>query len=395
MTREVIVVGGGLAGLAAALALTRAGLRVQVLEQAQEFGEIGAGITVSPNASRVFRHLGLLEELRALATVVSIQGVVYYETGAVLGTKDRSASAAGDNAAPFLQLLRADLHRLILRALLSQAPDCVRLQSTVVDVEQGAGRVSAVCQDGSRFEADALIGADGIRSRVRAALFGADAPRFTGRVAWRGLIPVADLPDIALPFPSGAAVGPARTFGWYLVRNGTLVNYVAIVGTDEYRGEGWRTASSRDEVRRHFVGGIDLIGRLIDATAPSSCFKWALFDRPAQAEWVRDRVALLGDAAHPMLPYMGQGAAMGFEDAVILARCLQSHANVGDALQCYQHTRQPRANLVHLGSAAKGEMWEARGVARGLGRELVDEERELFPYDAATAPLMPPATRVA
>jgi salicylate hydroxylase len=387
MTREVIVVGAGLAGLAAALALARKGIRVRVLEQASAFGEIGAGITVSPNAARVFRSLELLEALVARSTQVWIQGVVYYETGKVLGTKDRSASGSTPNGAPFLQLLRSDLHDLLLRALLERAPDCIRLASPVTAVEQRGNRAIAECADGSRHEGDALIGADGIRSRVRASLFGADAPRFTGRVAWRGLIPTAALAGVALPFESGAAVGPSRTFGWYLVRNKTLVNYVALVKTDEYREEGWRTASDPEAVRRHFQGGIELIGKLIDATDPASCFKWALFDRPSQREWVRGRVALLGDAAHPMLPYMGQGAAMGFEDAVILARCLDSIDDLEEALRVYERTREPRASLVHQGSAAKGETWEARGVAQGLGKELVDEEREIFPYDAATAPL--------
>lgn len=388
MTREVIVVGAGLAGLAAALALARSGARVRVLEQAGEFGEVGAGITVSPNASRVFRSLGLLEDVQAVSTRVWIQAVVYYETGKVLGKKDRSHNAHSPDSAPFLQLLRPDLHTILLRALLALAPDCIRLNTSVTGIEQSGARVTAICADGARFEADALIGADGIRSRVRDSLFGHDAPRFTGRVAWRGLIPTAAVADAGLPFDSGAAVGPGRTFGWYLVRNKTLVNYVALVKTDEHREEGWRIASNLDAIRKHFRGGVDFIGKLIDATDPATCFKWALFDRPARREWARGRVALLGDAAHPMLPYMGQGAAMGLEDAVVLARCLAAVDDVERALQVYQWSRAPRANLVHECSAAKAEVWEARGVAQGLGREPINEENELFPYDAATTPLI-------
>jgi salicylate hydroxylase len=384
--RDVVVVGAGLSGLATALALARAGFAIRVIEQASEFGEIGAGITMSPNAVRAFRHLGLGAEVERAATRVGIQGVVYFETGKVLGTKDREAMAARSGA-PFLQLLRPDLHSILVEALLRRAPGCVTLGRSVVAVEQDGARAVASCDDGSRVEADLVIGADGIRSRVRAAVFSADEPRFTGRVAWRGLVPVAAIAETPLPFASGAAVGPGRTFGWYTVRDGKLVNYVAIVKTDEFREEGWRIPSTREAVLGHFQGGIPLIGALIHATDPATIFRWALCDRPPQPEWVRGRVALLGDAAHPMLPYMGQGAAMGFEDAVVLARCLVGIDSPDEALRTYQTTRQPRATLVHHGSAARADMWEARDVKSGLGGDAVDEERELFPYDAGSTPL--------
>jgi len=384
--REIVVVGAGLAGLAAALALVRAGFAVRVVEQAGEFGEIGAGITVSPNAVRAFRHLGLGAEVEQASTRVGIQGVVYFETGKVLGTKDREAMAARCGA-PFLQLLRPDLHAILVQALLRAAPGCVTLGRSVVSVEQADGRAVVSCDDGSRMEADLVVGADGIRSRVRACVFDADQPRFTGRVAWRGLVPTSSIPEGLLPFASGAAVGPGRTFGWYMVRHGTLVNYVAIVKTDEFRDEGWRIPSTREAVLAHFQGGLPLIAALIGATDPATVFRWALCDRPPQPRWVRERVVLLGDAAHPMLPYMGQGAAMGFEDAVVLARCLAEIDSPDAALAAYQYTRQPRATLVHRGSAARADMWEARDVKSGLSGDAVDEERELFPYDAGQTPL--------
>ena len=384
---DVVVVGGGLAGVAAGLALARAGFSVRILEQAVEFGEIGAGITVPPNAARALGSLGLGPALEATAAAVDLQGTVFCDTGAVLGTKDRAELRKGPDGAPFIQMLRPDLHALLTDALRAQTKVQLNLSTCVAAIAQDESGAVAHCADGSSFAGDVLIAADGIRSTVRACAFGPDQPRFTGRVAWRGLVPAAAVRDVDIPFDSGAAVGPGRTFGWYMVRRKTLINYVALVKTDEHREEGWRIPSTPEAVLAHFSNGIPLIGALISATDPASCFKWALFDRPPQPEWVRGRVALLGDAAHPMLPYMGQGAAMGFEDAVILARALAHAEDVEQGLNIYQLTRQPRATLVHYGSAARADMWEDAEVEKGLAGDEVDEVRDLFPYDAAAVPL--------
>ena len=385
---DVVVVGGGLAGVAAALALSRAGFSVRILEQASEFGEIGAGITVPPNAARALRSLGLGPALEATRAAVDLQGTVFCDTGAVLGTKNRAELRAGPKGAPFIQMLRPDLHALLTDALRVQAGVHLNLSACVTGITQDEDGAVAACADGSSFAGDVLIAADGIRSTVRACIFGPDQPRFTGRVAWRGLVPVDAVKDVDIPFDSGAAVGPRRTFGWYMVRDKTLINYVALVKTDEHREEGWRIPSTPETVLAHFQNGIPLIRALIEATDPASCFQWALFDRPPQPEWVRGRVALLGDAAHPMLPYMGQGAAMGFEDAVILARALVDAGDIAQGLDIYQRTRQPRATLVHHGSAARADMWEDSEVEKGLAGDEVDELRDLFPYDAATVALL-------
>jgi salicylate hydroxylase len=201
-------------------------------------------------------------------------------------------------------------------------------------------------EDGETVVADVAVGADGLRSPVRAALFGEVPPRFTGYVAWRGLVPLASLPPGLIEPTSCISIGPGHTFTRYLLRAGRTVNYVALADRSEWRLEGWSIRSEVSEVLAEFADWYQDLRTLIAATPPEYCYKWALFDREPLPSWSRGAVTLMGDAAHPMLPFLGQGAAMGLEDALVFARAFEAAASLPEALQRYEAARLERTTFV-------------------------------------------------
>ena len=381
---DIAIVGAGLGGLVAALALKRHGITARVFERAAAISEIGAGITLAPNASRVIDQLGLADELRAIGHVVQTQGVLNARTGELMARNERGDAPYRKYGAHYYQLHRADLQQMLVNALTDPASDAVRVNKALVGLQQTDDEVTARFADGSEIACAALIGCDGLRSTVRRCLFDTPDAVFTGRVAWRGLVPMSDLADWSMPVESATLIGPNRTFGFYPIRNYTLMNYVAICRRDEWTEEGWSIRSPVDEVLREFAGWYQPILKLVAATPVQGCFKWGLFDHPPLPKWTANRVTLLGDAAHPMLPYMGQGASMAIEDGAVLARCLaRYHANLPRALQRYEQLRKPRANLVQIESRRKGDRWEApAGRSYAHGQRRNEESLGLFEYDA-------------
>jgi salicylate hydroxylase len=351
MTR-VAIVGGGIGGLTAACALLRAGAEVSVHEAAGELREIGAGVALHANAMRVLRFIGVEDAVRKVAGrtgyAVTRDGI----TGRVISRTSRAQQAELHGIEP-ATVHRADLLDVLAAAL---PTGTVTLGRRCVAVESGESSAAARFADGSVAEADFVIGADGIHSVVRTALFGPDAPRFTGKICFRSVIPTTAVPGDVLSDvagDNGQWLGPHGTVVLYPLRGEELINVVAHYDDDSYRHESWVTECAGAEVTARYAGWHESLLRLF--AAGPTWYKWALYDRDPIPAWTAGRVSLLGDAAHPMLPYLGQGACQALEDGAVLANALASSR--GDpvaALAAYERVRRPRASQVVLTARARG-----------------------------------------
>ena len=382
--KEIAVIGAGLGGMTAALALQRQGLPVRVYEQSDQLGEIGAGITMAPNATKALNSLGLESALAEAATQVRKQGILHYLDGRILVENDRGDEPLRKYGAHYYQLHRADLHKILVDAVLANDSEAVVLNASFESLEQDETGVTMTFKGGQTAFASAVIGCDGIKSKVRSFLFGEEAPRFTGRAAWRGLVPVDSVPDFKIPLASAAFIAPDRHFAVYPVRNGSVYNYVAICATDDWADEAWNIRSTPEAILEQFPGWYEQLLYLIRATPRDQCFKWGLFDRDPLDNWAEGRVVLLGDAAHPMLPYMGQGAAMAIEDGVVIGRCFAAYDDPETAIAAFMKARMDRTKLCQLESRAKGDRVEDKGTdTYDKSKHKNEETLGLFEYDAA------------
>ncbi len=381
---DIIIIGGGIAGLTAALALQQQGKKVRLFEQANQFGEVGAGLTLTQPASRGLFSLGLRDAIEKAADIPTRAGGADYETGERIEGPDRMKEARESGDIPyFYQIHRADMHGILADAVDAGDPETVTLDRRLVDLVQDENGVTATFEDGGSETAPILLGADGINSRVREVLYGVENPRFTGQVAYRFLVPVEDVKPYMHLGPSVNYLGPKRSLLRYVVRHGTVVNGVAFVRTDSWTGEGWSTPVDTDELLEQFAGANEDVKGLLRNAPKEGTRKWALFDRDPLPQWTKGRVTLMGDAAHPMLPFLGLGAAMGIEDAVVLGRAFAAASSDVDALRIYENTRRGRANNVLLESRAQGERMQ--GEDRKKRRD--DQNEELFTYNPVTIEL--------
>ncbi|MEL6663147.1 MAG: FAD-dependent monooxygenase, partial [Pseudomonadota bacterium] len=357
---KAIIAGGGIGGLTAALCFNHFGWGVEVLEKAPELGEVGAGIQLSPNAMKVFEALGLGEALAGAAFRPEAIEIRMGESGMRLIRTPLGDTAARRWGSPYLHIHRADLIAVLRDALADRAPDAVRLGAGVERYEQEGQTVSAVLSGGERITADLLVGADGIHSAIRTQMLGPDSPVFTGNVAWRSVVPVERLGKV-VPDPVACAwMGRGKHAVTYLLRGGQLANLVAVVERDDWTKESWTEPGSREEALRDFAGWHPTITRLIEES--DQLFRWALFDRPPLKSWTDGRAAIMGDAAHPMLPFMAQGAAMAIEDAWALAALTAASGDIPSALSAYQKLRHPRASAVQARSRANAKTFHQRSV---------------------------------
>lgn len=378
---KIAIVGGGIGGLTTALALTQAGFAVTVYERVAELVDLGAGITLTPNATRVLYRLGLGPELEATSVTPPKTEYRHYRTGAVIMrmlTKDYREIYG----APYMRLHRWDLQHAMVARLAQLAPGALRLGSRVDRLTPREASVELSFDDGRRETADLVVAADGIRSSIREALFSPAPAVFTGCVAWRGLVSTAELPSHL--HESAVAFGHGRHINRYLVRRGELLNFVAVAQREQWEAEGWTIPAPLDEFLTEFASFDEGTRMVISRPVRGQVFKWGLFGRPWLEEWSRGRIVLLGDAAHPMLPFLGQGAASAIEDAMILTRCLASAASPAQAFASYQRTRGPRVRAATDQAARRGDRYFGEPNQDSLKG---DEPHEQYAYDAVAGPL--------
>jgi salicylate hydroxylase len=384
-----IVVGAGIGGLTAALSLARAGRDVLVLEQAERLGEVGAGIQLSPNASRVLYSLGLREPLEACAFVP--QAVeARCSLGRLLFREELGAHAVSRYGFPYLHLHRADLHAALAEAVAADPRIELRLGARCDRVSSDSISASAVLAgSGERLETELLIGADGIHSAVRECLLGSAQPRFTGNVAWRALIPVDELSGTKPPPVAGIWMGAGAHVVMYYLRRGELVNVVAVVEQTGWEVESWSERGDPNELRAAFAGWNSTVTDTLAAVQPEACFRWALLDRPPLPSWSGGRIVLLGDACHPTLPFLAQGAAMAIEDAATLSRCLATDPSSAEALRRYEALRKPRTSKIQRVSRLNARIFHMSGLSAKVRNRLLPIVTrrtgladELYAYDA-------------
>ena len=385
---RVLIAGGGIGGLTAALCLAKAGFEVALFEQSAEFGEIGAGMQLSPNCTRVLHHLGLEPALAACAFLPEGGEFRAWKSGKVIASSVLGQTVREQYGSPYYNIHRGDLLRVLVEAAERSSAIELNTASEVMEFEQGGlVRVTVGGASDTVHEGDALIGADGIHSAVRAQLFGDDAPRFTGNVAWRALVPAERLPAGLVRPMATAWWGPHKHFVHYYLRSGTLVNCVCIVEKTGWEVESWTERGEFDELKSDFAGWHKDVQALIDNMDRSSLYKWALHDRAPMARWGEGLVTLLGDACHPTLPFMAQGAAMAIEDAAVLAGCLAANSDVATGLRRYEDLRRQRTAGVQNGSRRNAKLFHLTGVKAWLRNQAAKRAggramHNLFSYDA-------------
>jgi salicylate hydroxylase len=391
-TLHIIIVGAGIGGLTAALALLCAGHDVEVHEQAHELAALGAGVQVSANGARVLFALGLEDAIRNVWCEAAGKEIRLWNTGETWKLFDLGVESVARYGAPYFMVHRADLHRVLIDAVRARKRDAIHLGSHCVGFDDDGTSVALHLSNGKRVTGGALIGADGVHSRIRNSLVGDDKAHFTGCMAWRGLVPVEKLPPHMRRNVGVNWVGPGGHVINYLLRRGDIFNFVGIVERD-WRVESWTERGTREECAADFPGWNDDIHAVIRNIAEP--YKWALLGREPLTCFSRGRVTLLGDAAHPTLPMLAQGANMAIEDGMVLARCLSAHDDVETALTCYDTARVARAAKLVRGANDMAKRFHNPALADAKGaKAYVDAQWNettvkqrydwIFEYDATS-----------
>ncbi|MDH7798374.1 MULTISPECIES: FAD-dependent monooxygenase [unclassified Beijerinckia] len=393
---NIAVAGAGIGGLIAALALIRKGYDVTVYEQAPELRELGAGLQISANGTRILIALGLRQAAEKIACVPEGKEVRLYSTGQTWKLLDLGDAAVKEFGAPYWMVHRGDLHTLLINAVEAARPGAIKLGHKLTDLEQDGSGVRIGFENGARATADVLVGADGVHSRVRQLLFGDLPAQFMGVAAWRGLVPMERLPVHLRRLVGSNWVGPGGHVITYPVRGGSILNFVAAIERDNWAVDSWTERGTIEECAADFVGWHDDIQAMVrNLEVP---YKWALLGREPLQQWAVGRVTLLGDASHPTLPMLAQGANMAIEDGMVLARCIEADADPVAALKRFEVARVARTStIVHRSTEAakrfhNPELGNAEGAAAYVDREWTSEKidqryRWLFEYDALTVPV--------
>jgi 2-polyprenyl-6-methoxyphenol hydroxylase-like FAD-dependent oxidoreductase len=373
--RSIAIVGAGIGGMAVAATLKRIGIKVEVYEQAAQFTRVGAGIQMMPNSMKVLRQIGVEEKLRQKAFQPYSHLNRQWDTGRIMRELPMPENLFG---APYLCMHRADLHEALAAAV---PPEIVHFNKELVGLHQRGGQVILVFADGTRTQADAVVGADGVHSIVRDIIIGPDAPIHKGRIAYRAIFSSALL--------KGLDIGSSRTKWWgvdrhiviyYTTANRSELYFVTSVPepAEWMTRESWSAKGDVKELRKAYEGFHVDVRAVLEACP--DCHKWAILEREPLSKWSEGRVVLLGDACHPMTPYMAQGGAAAIEDAAILARCLEEveAEDIEGAFERYESHRKPRTSRIQAISSAN--TWMKGGD---------DDTSWLYGYDAWKVPLTP------
>jgi len=380
---QIAIIGAGIGGMTAAVTLAQKGFKVKVFEQAPELSEVGAGLTVTPNATKGLIYLGLGEAMNKIGMAHDLQGVRHYQTKEIIVPLKRGKHMLEKYGAYQFQVHRADIHDLLIESLEKHSPGCVSIDHQLVGIDQKSDRVKLIFNNQAEYECDFVIGADGTRSAVRKSILGNDEPEFSGYVAWRGVVSTDGLDESDFDeCGSCAFISPGRVFARYLIRDAKEYNYVAFLATDEWAEEGWSIPSKVETVLETFSDYNQQVKNIISATPPEGCYKWGIFTRQPIAKWSSERVTLLGDAAHPLEPFMGQGASMAIEDGVVLGRIIEDASGFSEIIERYETARIERSHFVTEHSKKAGQRFTGNNPDAYTKEDHKNEEElGLFYYD--------------
>ncbi len=389
---DILIIGAGLGGLAAAAVLQRQGHRVRVLEQAAQLGEVGAGIQMSANAMKVLDRIGLRADLEPVAVRPLAFEFRRFDSGEHLHRIPLGRPHEERHGAPYFQLHRADLHAALQRAVRAHDAQAVTLDARAIAVDERADGVRVTLHDGRVLDTELLVGADGIRSVVRRHVLGDDQPRFTGQVAWRCLVPTERIPPaLRTDLVSTIWCGPHNHAVTYYLRAGSVLNFVGCVERP-WEEESWTARRPWAELDADYAGWHPMVRAVVDHVDRDQCFRWALNNREPSTRWSSQRITMLGDAVHATLPYMAQGAAMAIEDAALLSRAIELPVPLSQQLQRYEAHRAPRTARVVRESTEMGELYhivdDAAMRQAFIDRDVARSRNEwLYPYDPWTVDL--------
>ena len=394
---RVLIAGAGIGGLTAALAALRQGHEVEIYEQASELKEVGAGVQLSANGTRVLYELGVGEELKALSCEATSKEIRLWNTGESWKLFDLGKVSIERYGFPYFTVYRPDLLEVLARAVRRLKADAIHLGRKCVGFTQTNTEVALELERGEAATGDALVGADGVHSPIRQTLFGADKPQFSGIIAWRGIIPMERLPAHMARMVGVNWVGPGGHVVHYPLRGGAVMNFVGALERTDWQIESWSARGTTEELAADYRSWHDDVQALIrNIRVP---YKWALMVRAPMPRWTVGRVTLLGDACHSMVPFLAQGAVMAMEDGVVLARALtELDGDVASRLARYEESRRERTRRAVEGSADNIARFHNRALADPAGaRQYVEREwaghnvasryEWLFRYDALTETL--------
>ncbi len=389
---KIIIVGAGLGGLAAASNLLLAGHDVTIYEQAPELGEVGAGIQVSANAMHVLNHLGLGEKMAKIGVKPGAYVFRLYDTGEEIHRFHLADHHERLHGAPYYQAHRADLHELLADRAMELKTDVVKLNHTATAFDEDDGGVTVRFANGEEARGDLLIGADGLKSIVRRRIAGDVPATYTGDGAWRLTIPASKLPPEFMGKVMSVWMGPGGHAVCYYLRGGEIFNFVGCIEKTEVSEESWTNKLPWEALKADFVGWHDDIQTVVETADKDACYLWSLHNRPPIRDWSLKRTTLLGDSAHPTLPYLAQGAVMAIEDGAVLTRALDMESDVSDALQLYQRNRVDRtARIVEQSTANRGlfHLRDRQEMLDAFARrdEGADRDGWLYSYNPLTVPL--------